>query len=325
MFPHELLAADEINVRVFDLRIREEGGYELTVSYFQTPDGEQWPMVGFLAFKHHMRWLKHCPGIPTPAKREWGLSPKPHLHVFTVEGWQVKRRLSVDEGETSGLQQCRLFHLLAKTDLTPEGIYGRCLRGSSIFGHAEESGSEWHIGGHDADFPILNRNWGINGGAGQDDRAFLLAADIPFSIGSAQQVVRAGSKLVEKYDDVEIAARHVQEIHMGYMAPMAPHPGILLRKHPELGGWGGGIAQLREIGALPHYGGAPPGASRPSGLPYDDSKPHLMVGEIWKDVRKGRVLAVHADASKPDAPLIPTPTTAALENCQIALYPPTSE
>ena len=46
---------------------------------------------------------------------------------------------------------------------------------------------------------------------------------------------------------------------------------------------------LREVGAIPNYGGAPPGAESPPGQPYDDPMTQLMVRKIWTDVRKGRV------------------------------------
>ena len=60
---HSLLVTNEIDVRASGLRIREVCGYEFRVSFFQTPVGEFWPIVGFLAFKHHMRRLKLRPDI----------------------------------------------------------------------------------------------------------------------------------------------------------------------------------------------------------------------------------------------------------------------
>lgn len=38
-----------------------------------------------------------------------------------------------------------------------------------------------------------------------------------------------------------------------------------------------------------------------------------MVGEIWKDVKEGRVLVITSHVDGKDAPLIATPTTTALE------------
>ena len=39
VFRNELFASREINVRVFDLVARDDGRYELRVSYFQVPGG----------------------------------------------------------------------------------------------------------------------------------------------------------------------------------------------------------------------------------------------------------------------------------------------
>ena len=75
------------------------------------------------------------------------------------------------------------------------------------------------------------------------------------------------------------------------------------------------IARLHELGALPHYGGPSPGAVRASGLPYGASKTHLMVRNLWKDVKKGRVLVVRADAINADTPMIPTTTKTAVKKC----------
>ena len=97
VFPRASLAADEINIPVFDLRAREEGGYELRVSSIQITEGEQWLMVDFLECNRHMRWMKPCSDIHSSAKREWGRLPKPHLQLFTVEGWKAKCRLPADE------------------------------------------------------------------------------------------------------------------------------------------------------------------------------------------------------------------------------------
>ena len=107
LFSHSLLAAREINVRVFDLRVREEGGYELRAIYLQTPEGAQWPVVDFLALKHYMRWMKQCPDILASAKRACEMLHKPHLKVLTVNGWKDKCRLPSGEVGMGGLQQCR--------------------------------------------------------------------------------------------------------------------------------------------------------------------------------------------------------------------------
>ena len=266
-------------------------------------------MVDFLAFKHHMRGLTPWPDIPLPRNGIGGNCENATCRCFLL----MVGRKCVDPQSMrgkSGLQECRFCHMLAKTDVAPGGFYGRFLQGSSICGNLRESGCDWHIGGQGGGFPILNRNWRIQGEVGQNARDFLETADIPFSIAAVRQVVKAGSEMVEQYDDVRLAARQVQEIHMGNMAPLAQHARNMLRKHPDLGGE---IAQLHEIGPLPHYGGISHGAARPSGIPYDGAKTHLMVGETWKDVRKGRVLAAHCDSVRPDTPLIPTPTTTAVK------------
>ena len=58
VFFHDIMPTNQVNVRVFGLRAREAGGYELRVSYFQTPGGDDWPIADLLALKHHMRRLK---------------------------------------------------------------------------------------------------------------------------------------------------------------------------------------------------------------------------------------------------------------------------
>lgn len=85
VFFRYLLTMHQFNVRVFDLRTRNAGGYELRVSFFQTPGGGDWPIVDLLAFRHHMRWLKLCPDILSTAKRDWESFPRAHLQVFSVE------------------------------------------------------------------------------------------------------------------------------------------------------------------------------------------------------------------------------------------------
>ena len=91
--------------------------------------------------------------------------------------------------------------------------------------------------------------------------------------------------------------------------PQAQSTRKLLKKHPEQGEE---IARLREIGAIPHYSGAAPEGDRTSGLPYGDAKTTLMVKKLRNDVQKGRVLAAHVNAAKPDTPVMATPTTTVL-------------
>ena len=113
-----------------------------------------------------------------------------------------------------------------------------------------------------------------------------------------------------------MASRQVQEIHMRSIAELAQNARELLSEHPVLGEE---IARLRELGAMPHYGGPSPGVVRSSGLPYDNTKTPLMVSKIWKDVMNGRVAVVHSDAINPGVPMLPTPTTTDVKNYLIEL------
>ena len=56
-------------------------------------------MIDFLAFKHHMRWLKPRPDILASAKRDWGKLFKRHLKLFDVDGWRAKCSESYDGGK----------------------------------------------------------------------------------------------------------------------------------------------------------------------------------------------------------------------------------
>ena len=197
------------------------------------------------------------------------------------------------------LRECRFCHLLVRTDMTPTGFYGRFLKESAICGHLRESGCDLRAGRQGDEFPILDRNLGYNAKSIKTPFDLSESADAPFSIGAAQQAAEAGSKLVGKYDDIRLAARQVREIRMRKMAPQAQHDQALLRKHPELGDE---IAQLREIGALPHYGGISPWCGKTFRTTIRGCKTQLMVSKIWTDVRKGRVLVAHSDAVKPDSP-----------------------
>ena len=93
---------------------------------------------------------------------------------------------------------------------------------------------------------------GIEGETNEASYTYLAVSKITFSVESAHQVVTAGNKLVEKYEDVRMAARQAPEIHMGSIAQQARNARLLLRKHPELGGE---IALLHEIGSMPNYSG----------------------------------------------------------------------
>ena len=103
----------------------------------------------------------------------------------------------------------------------------------------EEDGLEWHIGGYEqeGDLLILNQAWGIDGDIDEGARNYLEVANTPFSVGSTQQVVIAGNKLVSKYDDdVRAAERQAHQLHMRSIAPQAHNSRMLLRKRPEQGG-----------------------------------------------------------------------------------------
>lgn len=52
----------------FDLRIREEGGYELRASYVQSP-GWGWPIINLPEFKRQMRWRKMRDNTPRFCKK----------------------------------------------------------------------------------------------------------------------------------------------------------------------------------------------------------------------------------------------------------------
>ena len=106
----------------------------------------------------------------------------------------------------------------------------------------------------DANFPILDPEWGITGDADGDGHEFLKEADTPCSIDDVRRVVRAGSKLVSKYGDVRLVARHIHEIHMGTPSPKSQQGRDFIRGHPDMGAE---VAMLHEIGALPRSGGSP--------------------------------------------------------------------
>ena len=134
---------------------------------------------------------------------------------------------------------------------------------------------------------------------------FLEVADPPFSVEAVQTVAKAWNKLAGNYTDIRLAERQAQEIHMRSIAGLARNSREVLSGEPVLGEE---IARLHELGALPNYGGPSPGAIRATGYPYGESETLLMASKLWGDVRKGRVLAVRADAIHADTPMIPTPS-----------------
>ena len=125
---------------------------------------------------------------------------------------------------------------------------------------------------------FLTRNGGIEGEVDREGYKFLEDDGVHFSVEAAQQVVRAGVKVANNYEDARHAARQVQEIHMGKMSSLSQNARDLLAGDPELGDQ---IARLHEVGALPFYGGPPAGTDRVSVMPYGESKTHLMVSKIW--------------------------------------------
>ena len=299
-------AAHMISVRVFDLRTRKAGGYEMRVSFSQALGGGDWPVVDLLAFNHHMRWLKPRTDALDTVKSGRKEFFRAYLQVFSVEGWTGKCMGVADDRTREGLHMCRFCRLMVKTNSTSEVFYGRFLKESAICGHTEETQFDWHAGWEDGSFPILDMDWRITGEVASNAQNFLDVADVPYSVDAAKAAVEAGNKLDGNYADIRLAARNVQGIRMRSIAVLSHNARELLSDEPVLGEE---IARLHELGALPHYGGPSPGAWRVSGLPYDESKTTLMVSKLWKEVRKGRVLVVHAGAIPVDMPLIPTPTT----------------
>ena len=157
----------------------------------------------------------------------------------------------------------------------------------------------------------MDIEWRIDGDIDGDARDYLESPYVSFSAEAAHRVLKAGPKLVAKYEDVRLYARHVQGIHMRAMAPQARNARNPLGEAPELGEQ---ISGLRDVGALPNYGGSSPGAVRSSGLPYDESKIYLAARKLWKDVRKGGVLVLHGDAINTENPMAHTPSTKAVRN-----------
>ena len=80
------------------------------------------------------------------------------------------------------------------------------------------SGTEWHIGGADGAFPILDHEWRILGDIDGDGYDYLEIEDAPFSIDAVRHVAKASTNLAEKYEDVRLEAMHLQEIHTGNVA-----------------------------------------------------------------------------------------------------------
>ena len=266
--------------------------------------------MDLLDFKHHKRWLKTRPGILMASQPDWGEFPRGHLHVFSVDGWAGKCNNAPDGQSHKGLRRCRFCNLAIKTDNTPDGFYGSFPPESTICGHALEAGLDGHTGGDEENFPILGNDWRIKGDIDQEAQKFLEVADSIASVEAVQNVAKAGNKLAGNYADIILAERQVQEIHVGSIAWLARNARELLVDEPVLGEE---ISRLHELGTLPYYGGQSHGATRASGLPYDEPETLLIVSMLWEDVREGRVLAVRADSIKADTPMIPAPTTTVLK------------
>ena len=198
-----------------------------------------------------MRWLKLCPDILSTAKRDWANFFRAHLQVFPVEVWSGKDSSAFDDQSRGCLRLCRFRNLMVKTNQAPDGFHGRFLTDSAICGHALEAGLDWHRGSGEDNFPILNEEWRIMGESDQYARDFLEVSDSTFSVDAVKAVVEAGNKIAGNYADIRLAARQVQEIHIGSIAKLAQNSRELLSGDPV---FGEEIARLRELGALPHYG-----------------------------------------------------------------------
>ena len=172
-------------------------------------------------------------------------------------------------------------------------------------GHWREPNAEWRNGGDSVQFPILDTEWRIQGDVDMGAYRFVEISNVPFSAESVRQLALAGSRLANNYSDFRLAARQVQELHMGEVTVLASNARELLDDEAELGDQ---IARLYEVGALPYYDGPSAGNDRTSGPPYDEPKTHFMVSKLRADVREGMVLAVRADSISPETPIIPTQT-----------------
>ena len=179
--------------------------------------------------------------------------PKEHFQLSALEGWEEKRANHVSDPRSNGLHQRRFCKMMVETEWSADGFYGRLLRGTAICGHLVHSDMDWHTGGDDDQFPILDTERATEGEVDQESYKFLEEEDVPFSVEAAQQVVRAGARVANNYEDVRHADRQVQEIHMWKMSSLSQNARELLVGDPELGEQ---IARLREVGAFPYYGGS---------------------------------------------------------------------
>ena len=131
----------------------------------------------------------------------------------------------------------------------------------------------------DISYQLMNMDWRFNGPTCALAEKYLLCAKGAFSTEKIRIVMEVGNQLVEKYGDVRLAARQVQEIEMRTMELQVCAVKELSDEQPELRDQ---IVQLHTVGALPHFRGETPQVPRPSGLPYDSSKTVGLVGKFGK-------------------------------------------
>ena len=122
----ELFARNNIPVRVFDLRSRDEGGYILAVNLFVHPDGLDAPTIDLLAYKHHMRRLKLCEDTLGGDRKSRKEDSQDHFREYHVVGW--KEKMSACPGDVEerivALNKCRFCKVCVGTATAPDRFYG---------------------------------------------------------------------------------------------------------------------------------------------------------------------------------------------------------
>ena len=149
----------------------------------------------------------------------------------------------------------------------PDECYGQYLLGAAGRARKEElgRGQLWRVGSAGDDYPILENSWRIAGTVSAVSEEYIGVAKGPFSPRVVPNAVEVGPRLIRQYDEVRYDLRRIREIHTGAIAAHVDSACRLLHREPESGAE---IAQLREIGEIPHYVGGMPSLPILSRLPY---------------------------------------------------------
>ena len=108
VFPNHLLETEEVSLRIFDIRHRDEGGYVLTINLFAKDPASCCNFVDLAAYKHHMRWLKPCEDAFPAETSEWRVRFKDHISMFNLDGW-CRKMSRLDERTKRPLSDLVVF------------------------------------------------------------------------------------------------------------------------------------------------------------------------------------------------------------------------